>query len=126
MEKEIKKLSDYRYTFIDKMEESWNEEKEDFDVIPVEIDQLGEEILSKLKEHRNELKFEFIFDELTKLGQAPSLIYDDNAHFAITSDGCQTISEDLEDTEIYHFVNKEAWKDTIREALDYYLDVSCV
>lgn len=118
----IESLSNKRYELLDKQHASWNEEKMDYDLEIPEIDELANEILKYIKLYRNNLTFEFIFDELTKLGQAPNLVYDDNGNFAITSAGIQEVTTELSDLAITSLVTKEQWKPTIREALDHYLD----
>ena len=118
----ILSLSKIRYEFIDKQNKSWNETTEDYMYNPEEIDELAGKILRNILEYRDKLSFEFIFEELTNIGWAPCLLYDDNGNFAISGDGMQSISLEPEDTEMYLFVKKEAWKSSIREALNYYLD----
>lgn len=112
-----------RYEFIHKRNDSYNEETWQYEYDPPEIDQLGNLILKLIKEFRNDLEFEFIIEELTKLGQAPCLLYDDDGRFAIAGSGFQDIPEDGgSDINIVHFIEKELWKPTIREALNHYLD----
>jgi hypothetical protein len=123
----INNLSIKRQEYVDKYQNSYDEkigEYGDYTIDePEEIDFLAGEILKYIKVWRHLLPFEFIIEELTKLGWSPSLLYDDNGHFAISGDGMQTISENKEDCQMYNFVEKDMWKDTIREALNYYLDI---
>lgn len=121
----IENLSKKRYEYFGMEFPDWDFEKEDTlhpPEIENEIDKLADEILKYLKVWRRALPFEFIFEELTKLGWAPCLLYDDNGNFAISDEGMQSISEDPNDQELFHFIKKDQWKPTIREALDYYLD----
>jgi hypothetical protein len=119
----IEKLSDERYEYIKQREESWEEEAGHYSVEEnPKIDTLADEIFEKIKVWKYSLPFEFIIEELTKLGQSPCLLYDDNGHFAISGDGVQSISIDIEDQELIHFIEKDMWKDSIREALDHYLN----
>lgn len=112
-EKIIKDLSDKRYTLIDSLlEDDWESE----------IDVLGDEILNRIKEYKDSLSFEFIFEELTKLGQAPNLLYDDNGYFAIEAEGYQTVVTEPTDVEMHFMVEKEKWCSTIREALNKYFE----
>jgi len=118
-EKEIKDLSDERYTFIVKQENSYN--GEDYTYNPGEIDVLGEKIFDLIRLNRNELSFEFIMEELSKLGDAPNLLYDDNGHWAVTCDGWQNVvADEPEDVETHFYVEAHLWKDTPREALKVY------
>ena len=87
-----------------------------------QIDDLARQILDYIKNWRYALSFKFIFEELTNLGWAPNLLYDDNGNFAISGDGIQSISDEPDDCDMHHFIKKDLWKPSIREALDYYLD----
>jgi len=120
---EIKELGKKRNNLLDIREASWDETILDYTNNPEkEIDQLAEEIFAKIKENRNLLPFEFIMEELTMLGQAPNLLYDDNGHFALSGSCFQSISEEIDDVEMFLLVPKNNWKNTIREALNVYLD----
>ena len=118
----IENLSKKRYEYIKQRENSWNEEKEEYEIDPSEIDELANQIQDLIKSGRYELPFEFIIEELTKLGDAPCIFYDDNGHFAISGDGYCSVSLEVDDWEGTFFVEKSMWKDSMREALDYYLD----
>lgn len=120
----IENLSKKRYEYIHQYNDSWDDEVEDYTIEePKEIDELGDEILKYIKLWKRSLPFEFIFEELTKLGHAPSLLYDDDGRFAIVSDGYQTVPiGEATDVEMGHLVKKERWKDSIRGALDDYLN----
>ena len=94
-----------------------------------EIDKRAEEIRNFIKQYRSELSFEVIVESLTMLGAAPSLLYDDNGHFYIGGDGFQNLptfddSWKTKETDFQGtwFVPANGWKETIREALDAYLD----
>jgi len=88
------------------------------------IDDLGNQILDCIKKWRYALPIEFILEELTKLGWAPCLLYDDAGHFSITGDGFQNIPSPDEkiDIQLEFYIMADQWHDTIREALDYYLE----
>lgn len=120
----IENLSKKRYEYIHQYNDSWDDEVEDYTIEePKEIDELGDEILKYIKLWKRSLPFEFIFEELTKLGHAPSLLYDDDGRFAIVSDGYQTVPiGEATDVEMGHLVKKERWKDSIWGALDDYLN----
>ena len=120
----IDNLSKRRYELNDKYQASWDEEAEDYqNEYPEEIDTLSDQILDCIKKWRYALPFEFILEELTRLGWAPCLLYDDNGNFAISGEGMQSISiEGKDDCHLSHFVEKDMWQDSIRKALDYYLD----
>jgi hypothetical protein len=122
MKNHIKELSEKRCEYYEKRENSWDEQLQEYKyTVPETADLLGKTILNLLIENVNELDIDFIVEELTKLGQSPSILYDDNGHFAITSDGFQSISIEPADCDMYFHVAKQMWKSTIREALEYYL-----
>ena len=123
----IKNLSLKRYELNDKYQSSYDPsigEYGEYTVkYPEEIDELAEQILDCIKKWRYALPFEFIIEELTKLGWAPCLLYDDAGHFAISGEGYQSlVVDETTDVDLGHFVKKEMWQDSIRQALDYYLD----
>ena len=119
----IENLSKERYGYIYERNDSWDEEAGIYSLEEnPKIDQLADEILDLLKKLRDDLPFEFIFDELTKLGQAPCLLYDDNGYFAISASGYCSVNLEPDNWEGSFFVQKNMWKDSIREALNYYLD----
>lgn len=122
MQEIIKQLSEKRYEFINQRENSYDEKIQDYTIEePAEIDMLGENILSLIMQFHKDLPVDFVIEELTKLGQAPSILYDDNGNFAISCDGTQNTVFEPSDMTITHFINKKMWKPTIREALEYYL-----
>jgi len=121
-QQEITTLSNSRENLLYEQEASWNEDTCKYDYDSKEIDVLGVKIHSMLNEHKEELPVDFIIEELTKLGHAPCLMYDDNGNFAVTGDGFQELSDDDTcDMSIYTFIKKEQWKPTVREALYDYL-----
>jgi hypothetical protein len=118
----ILEYSKRRYELLDKRNLSFNEETFQYEFDPPEIDELGDTILALINEYKDDLPFEFIIEELTKLGQAPCLLYDDDGRFAVSADGFQDLStEGGSDINMICFVEKEQWKPTVREALNYYL-----
>lgn len=120
----IENLSKKRYKFLDEYHASYDEEQEDYTMDePKEIDQLADEILQMIKLYKWDLPVEFILEELTKLGWAPCLLYDDEGHWAVSSEGVQSVAMgDPIDMSMSHFIEKEDWKPTIREALNYFLN----
>jgi len=122
-ENHIKNLSMKRLELHDEYEKSWDGEKEEYlNEWPEEIDDLADQIIDCIKKWDYNLPFEFIMEELTKIGWAPCLLYDDNGRWAISGDGYQNVvSGSPKDVTLTSFVEKDMWKDTIREALDYYL-----
>jgi hypothetical protein len=66
---------------------------------------------------------DFILECLTRFGQAPNVMYDDNGLFAVSSDGFQPVVTGRQriDGTISVYVNRKQWKKTIRLALKHYL-----
>lgn len=76
--------------------------------------QLKHDILEYIKTNKNHLSFESIFEGITGIGLCPQLLYHDDGHYAVTDDvyvGNGTM-----------YTGKAVWKETIREALYYYLE----
>lgn len=121
IKKAIESLNSQRNEFLDKRNDSYDEETMKYQYDPEEIDSLGDNIIELILAGKENLPFEFIMEQLTMLGQAPSLLYDDNGNFAISGDGMQEISTEPSDIWLSHFIKKDDWKPTIREALYHYL-----
>ena len=116
---EIESMNKFRYSLIEKVNnETATQEDEN------KIDKLAESIEKYIQLYFEYLPFEFIMEQLSNLGQAPNLLYDDNGHWAVTSTGFQSVpnKDDPEDVETHFFIEAKEWKDTPREALKYYLD----
>lgn len=56
--------------------------------------------------------------------EAYALVNDDNGHWACVSDGIQNVPMDDKacDIETCFFIEKDRWKGSIREAIDYVID----
>ena len=122
-QKLIEELSKQRQKLFVIKEASYDEALLDYTNSPdKEIDELAVEILDMIKENRNLLPVEFILEELSMLGHAPNLLYDDNGYWAVAYDGYQTVVTEPSDVETSFLVPKKLWKNTIREALNVYLD----
>ena len=110
---QIASLDKIRYELIAQEKSEENEKK---------IDEHADKILALINENKDQLEFEFIFEQLTRLGHAPQLLYDDDGHWSINSEGfASVVYEGPEDWEGTFFVPKEKWFNTIREALSAYL-----
>lgn len=61
---------------------------------------------------------------ITHFGFAPSLVFDDNGHWAISDEGYQNVpmGDEPEDISLTIFIEAKAWKPTIREAIEYYIE----
>jgi hypothetical protein len=90
-----------------------------------QTDELRLELLDIIEKYHPEMTFEEVIEGLTSTGGAPSLIYDDDGHFAVECEGIQDVMLDDERFGRFDgtwFTTKESWKPTVREALNYYLD----
>lgn len=122
---EIDKIQRERNQHLKRYYDSWDDKKFNYTIPePPEIDQLSEIIQDKIVKHKEILPIDFIIENLTKLGDAPSIIYDDNGNFSVTVDGWQDIQVDEPiDLNISFTVKHDSWKSSIRDALIHYLDV---
>ncbi len=90
------------------------------------VDAMAALIQAALRDHQESLPVEFILESLTSLGAAPSLIYDDNAHWTVGGDGHQSMifDEDRSKETIFNagwIVPPNRWRKSIREAVRDYL-----
>lgn len=89
-----------------------------------QIDEYAKQIGEIMIKNYDSLEFDFVFEQLTRLGDSPNLLYDDNGMFAVIGDGFQTVvTESPTDYfESSFFVrDKNVWAETPREALKKYL-----
>jgi len=121
-QEEILSMSNFRYKLIEQQQQ-FGDDDIDHPELNDKIDELGKEIEKYIKLYHEQLPFEFIVEELSKLGQCPNLLNDDNGHWAVTSDGFQNVvyGDEPSDIDTSFFVKAEEWKNTPREALLYYL-----
>ena len=121
---EILKLDKLRYEHLTKMEKSFNPDTFDYDYMPTDIDELSKQIKNLIITGKDDLPVDFIIEQLTKLGESPCLLVnDDTGKYTIACDGMQDIPNALdEDMEFTHWVKNDGWSNTIREALYKYLN----
>jgi len=84
------------------------------------------EIIQCIQECQDSLPMEFILESLTSMGHCPSVLYDDNGHFAVEGDGWQKLLLDYDLNEETTFeggwvIPGGHWKPTVREALSCFL-----
>lgn len=87
------------------------------------VDAIQTDIVGEFRKRFNDYEVDFILESLTRFGQAPNVIYDDNGLFAVSSAGYQPFVSGRQKIEgaITVFVEKKQWKKTIRLALKNYL-----
>lgn len=63
-------------------------------------------------------------EQLVREGDCPGIISDDNGHWAVTGNGMQNVPEGPAPVDIAtsFFVPASLWKNSIREAIDNYLE----
>jgi len=116
-------LNTTRDIALSKYLDSYDEKPDNYLDTDSDVDNIGSKILELIKQYKEILEFEFIFEQLVKLGQSPSLLYDDDGHFAMVTDGYQSVVTDGPmDCELHFYIEKEYWFDTVREALYNYLE----
>lgn len=87
------------------------------------IDEIEKTILVTFKKLFNKYEVDFIIETLTRFGQAPNVVYDDNGLFAVSSVGYQPVVTGKEKIHgsLNVFVERQQWKKSIRAALKHYL-----
>lgn len=88
-----------------------------------EIDKFQEEILELIKTNFDILEFDFVMEQLSRLGWCPNLLYDDNGHWAVSADGYQNAAwkDEPIDIETHFYIEAEDWKNSPKEALYKFL-----
>jgi len=63
-------------------------------------------------------------EALVKQGDCPGIINDDNGHWAVSGAGVQNVvtGDKPSDVQTTFYVEASEWKQTIREAIEKYLD----
>ena len=121
MKKEIEKKLNKRNKYLKRYQKNWDKKTGKYKISePKEIDKLSKEIYQHLSVNNQKLPVDFIIETLTKLGFDPSILYDDNGNFAISSGGMSSISLEPNDCELIFYVEKKFWKPTIRKAIKIY------
>lgn len=117
---EILELQKLRSELLNKQDEEVEDMIENYDK---SIDSLMEQILGLIKPNINKLDFDFIMEQLSHLGWCPNLLYDDNGHWAVSSDGYQNVvyGDKPEDVETHFYIEAEDWKNSPKEALYKFL-----
>lgn len=92
------------------------------------LDENQTHIINHIKEHRDKLSFESIFEAFTEIGVAPALMYDDNGQFAVSDCGLTTVkkvnSQIVAGHEMISYVeaDENLWRPSVRAALNAYID----
>jgi hypothetical protein len=121
---EISRMDIFRYSLINKKEKGEKNPFGNVEIKDEDIDNLTTEIEKYIKLYFEELPFDFIMEQLSRLGQCPNLLNDDNGHWAVTCDGYQNVvfGDQPEDVETTFYVDAKYWKNTPKEALLNYLN----
>jgi hypothetical protein len=92
------------------------------------FDENSTHIFNHIKEHRDKLSFETVFEALVQCGLAPALVYDDNGKFAISECGMTPFykvgTKIQAGQEMVGFVAEDdnLWHGTVRDALNAFID----
>ncbi len=86
-------------------------------------DKIQNEITSAFIKQFNGYEVDFILETLSKFGDAPQLLYDDNGRWAVSGDGYAPAVAGTQKIEgsMTAYVKKAQWKNNIRAALKHYL-----
>ena len=95
-----------------------------------EKDALYDKIRDYLLDQYQYLSVEDILEADASIGGCMSLLYDDNGHWAIGTDGTQNIDLDFDEKkpedncDFYGtwFLQKDDWKDSVKEAVNHYFE----
>jgi len=119
---EIMQLDEERYYLLELVDNMDPSDSYREDAI-TQIDKLGSKIYNSIKQLVNELEFDFILEQLSRLGDCPCLLYDDNGRWAVVSDGYQNtvFGDEPQDVTTTFSINASEWKETPRKALIHYL-----
>jgi hypothetical protein len=126
-QEEISSMNKFRYSLIKKINEAEENivgHRPNTDAISKKVDELGDEIYTYIKSYHESLPVDFVMEQLANLGHCICLLYDDNGHWVFSSAGFQNVpmSDEPEDIDTQFFVKAKEWKNTIREALNDYLN----
>lgn len=90
-----------------------------------EIDQKISTLIHTLYDNRKSLAIDFIIESLDKIGRPISIINNDDGKFAFGDfTAIQNVNLDTTafDLSISFFIEKKYFKDTVSEAMEYYLE----
>jgi len=91
---------------------------------PDKIDALAKRIHDLLTQNVETLPFDFMLEQLARLGFPIAVLNDDNGNWAVVADGYQsaTFGDDAMDVDTHFWVSARHWKPTLREALKFFLE----
>ncbi len=97
--------------------------REEHDRLHEIVDAVRDAIKKDIVDHFDAYAIDEIIETLTRFGEAPCLVYDDNGRFALSGDGYQPVVTDDELIEggLTVVVEAHMWKKTIREAVLHYM-----
>jgi hypothetical protein len=121
---EIKEKLDYRYTLLQKLDESYNDQSGEYELEePKEIDEISDWLIAIFKKESKLYPFDFVLESLSKIGWDINLLYDGNGRWSVSGDSFQqTAIDEPINMQIVSFVDKNFWKDSIKEAIHYFLN----
>lgn len=113
---EIEATDVLRYTLIDHGPDTLANENK--------VDVLAKRIHELLTQNVDTLPFDFMLNQLSRLGFPIAVLNDDNGNWAVVADGYQsaTFGDDAMDVDTHFWVSARHWKPTLREALKFFLE----
>ena len=79
--------------------------------------------IDRIKKSANRLSIEDLLKDLTNIGYAPSLVYDDNGNWAVVSSEFSWVRmKETSDYSTTIFIKAEEFKPSVREALKKYIE----
>jgi len=122
-QEEITSMSNFRYKLIEQIQQLGDNDPKEKE-LNEKVDRLAEEIIKSILSHFDFLQFDFIMEQIAKLGSCPNLLNDDNGNWAVSTDGYQNVvsGDDPQDVATHFFIEAKEWKKTPKEALKYFLE----
>jgi hypothetical protein len=115
LKEQLNKLIKERNKLFDKLGSNELKDKE----YSKKIDKIGGTIFSIIYKNRKNIDVDLCLESLSHLGYDPSIVYDDNGHWAVPKISVNNIcpDKDIYSMDITFFVEEDEWKDSIREAI---------
>jgi hypothetical protein len=88
------------------------------------VNALAKRIHDLLTQNVETLPFDFVLEQLARLGFPIAVLNDDNGNWAVVADGYQSAAfgDNAMDVDTHFWVSARHWKPTLREALRFFLE----
>jgi hypothetical protein len=115
IKKELNTLIKERNKLLSKLGVGETKDKE----LSKKIDKIGNTIFGIIYKNKKTIDVGLCLESLSHLGHDPSIVYDDNGHWAVpkisTSNFC--LDKDIYDMDITFFIEESEWRNNIRDAM---------